>query len=108
MNKMYNLWKTLVGTIQGMNNEGSSKRATALGFYILSAIMVITYSSCYLYVVITNNKTVMGLTVINQYNVVLAIVVGTLTAALGLTSYEKKVEAKKEVDLNCDKINEVK
>ena len=105
---MYNLWKTLVGTIQGMNNEGSSKRATALGFYILSAIMVITYSSCYLYVVITNNNTAMGLTVINQKVIILSIVVGTLTAALGLTSYEKKVEAKKEVDLNCDKINEVK
>ncbi len=100
---MQKLFDTLLGTIRGINNEGSSKRATALGFFVLSAILVITYAGCYSYVVVTNNNTGIGQFVVNQFNLVLLTVVGTLSTALGLTSYEKKVDAKKEVDLNCDK-----
>jgi len=96
---MYNLWKTLVASLQGMNNTGSSKRATALGFYVLSAIMIITYSACYAYVVIKNNNTPTGHFVINQFEVVLFTVVSTLSTALGITYFDKKLDTKKEVEL---------
>ena len=97
--KMYNLWKTLVGSLQGVNDEGSSKRATAFGFFILSAILVVTYSSCYAYVVLNSNNTGIGTFVINQFEIVLFTVVGTLSTALGLTTFEKKVDAKKDVEI---------
>ncbi len=97
--KIYNLWQTLVASLQGMNNEGSSKRATAFGFFILSAFLVICYGSMYVYVVIVNTKSILHESVEGLMWPMFGTVVSTLLTSLGLTTWEKKSDNKKEVEI---------
>lgn len=96
---MYNLWKTLVASLQGMNNEGSSKRATAFGFYLLAAFLTICYGSMYVYVVITNTGSLLHKSVEELMWPMFGTIASTLLTALGFTTWEKRSTNKKEVEL---------
>lgn len=91
---------TIIGTFRGLDNEGSSKRATAFGFFLLSFILIGSYAFCYVYVVVNDITTISGVTVRDQFTTVLFTVVGTLSTALGITYFDKKLDTKKEVALN--------
>ena len=110
--------QTVIETIRGLNNEGSSKRATAFGFYWLTFIMIGVYAPAYFYCAVLYHPPILQTSqfayqigpegqiqqaVVAQLIPVLLIIVGTLSTALGITAYEKNIEAKKTVDL---KINE--
>ena len=95
---MYNLWQTIVESLQGLNSSGSSKRATAFGFFILSAILVISYASMYVYVVIMNTGTNLHEAVEALMWPMFGTVVSTILSALGITYFDKKLDTKKDVE----------
>lgn len=97
--KMHNLWKTIVESLQGLNNNGSSKRATAFGFFLLSAILVISYASMYVYVVIKDSNSNLHASVESLMWPMFGTVVSTLLTALGFTTWEMRSNNKKEVEL---------
>ena len=109
--KINNLWQTIVQSLQGLNNAGSSKRATAFGFFLLSAFLVICYGSMYVYVVITNTKTALHEAVESLMWPMFGTVVSTLLSSLGITYFDKKLDTKKEVEIKKAEVltgNEVK
>ena len=109
--KINNLWQTIVQSLQGLNNAGSSKRATAFGFFLLSAILVISYASMYVYVVIMNTETKLHEAVESLMWPMFGTAVSTLLSSLGITYFDKKLDTKKEVELKKAEVltgNEVK
>ncbi len=96
---MYNLWKTIIESLQGINNSGSSKRATAFGFFILSAILVISYASMYVYVVLANSASELHRAVESLMWPMIGTVVSAVLTSLGFTTWEKKSDNKKEVEI---------
>ena len=108
---MNNLWQTIVQSLQGLNNAGSSKRATAFGFFLLSAILVISYASMYVYVVIMNTGSILHGAVESLMWPMFGTVVSTLLSSLGITYFDKKLDTKKEVEIKKAEVltgNEVK
>lgn len=97
--KINNLWQTIVQSLQGLNNAGSSKRATAFGFFLLSAILVISYASMYVYVVIMNTGSNLHGAVESLMWPMFGTVVSTLLTSLGFTTWEMRSNNKKEVEL---------
>lgn len=97
--KLYNLAQTIIESLQGMNNSGSSKRATAFGFFILSAILSISYTAMYVYVVIKNTGSELHKDVESLMWPMFGTVVSTLLSALGITYFDKKLDTKKDVEL---------
>lgn len=65
------IWQTLLGTIQGLNNEGSSKRATLFWFVvIITTSLTAVYIYGYIQAVNSTNPTEIHKMIVKEYNTV--------------------------------------
>lgn len=96
---MYNLAKTIIESLQGMNNSGSSKRAAAAWFAILAGVLALCYAFAYVYVVIVNTGSALHKSVEELMWPMIGTIISAALTSLGFTTWEKRSSNKKEVEL---------
>lgn len=105
---MYNLYKTLIGTIQGLDNEGSAKRVTVMFFTVvlLSSVLWV-YNNGFTAAYLAATPTTVHTSIVAMYTTVLYSILLTIWVLLGLATIEtitslikliKGVPDKKEED----------
>lgn len=94
--------QTILGGLRGPNNEGSSKRWAAFTFTALAVYLTLIYGAMYVYVVIMNDESNLHKSVESLMWPMVGTIVSTILSALSVTAWEKKIEAKKEVEINTE------
>lgn len=94
-------WQIFSETIQGVNNEGSSKRATAFGLFWLTAGCNVAYWFVFIYSATLPQieVTTLHTMVHGNWGFTLTSDVGAMLTCLGITAWEKKSTDNKEVEL---------
>lgn len=108
MNQIQQLIQTFIQSIKGLNNEGSSKRATAFGFFLIAFMLSVCYAAMYVYVVMLNTGSALHKSVESLMWPMFGTVVSTLLTSLGFTTWEKRSDNKKEVELKKAENSELK
>jgi len=86
---MYNLWKTLVGTIQGLDNEGSAKRVTVMFFtVVLLSSLLWVYNAGFIAAYKAVAPTQVHASIVSMYTTVLYSILLTIWVLLGLATIE--------------------
>jgi hypothetical protein len=91
--------ETLLETIRGINNEGSSKRATAFGLFWVNWFLAACYGFAYVYSATRAKAEVTTIheTIINQFPYVVFLFLTAMLTCLGLTTWEKKNDNKNQI-----------
>lgn len=106
---MYNLFKTLVGTIQGLDNEGSAKRVTVLFFtVVLLSSLIWVYNSALTAAYSAIAPTTIHTAIVAMFTTVLYSILLTIWVLLGLATIETITSLIKLIKGVPDKKEEVK
>lgn len=80
---------TILGTLKGANNEGSSKRITAAYLCIVSlSLLTITYCFGFIWAYLAVEPTKVHIMIIEMFIYIFAFVLLALAAVLGLTNLD--------------------
>lgn len=86
---MKNLFQTIIGSLQGLNNEGSGKRMTAMYFTVILLTSLIVAYEYGLYVAVRAQvPTSIHISIIEMYTVVNYSLLITVWLLLGLATIE--------------------
>lgn len=98
---MYNLWKTIVASLQGLNSEGSSKRVAAAWILIFTGVLDGCYGFSFVYSTLLSKEELTSIhtIIVNQWEYTLSANFFAAASYLGITYFDKKLDTKKEVEL---------
>ncbi len=105
---MREILNTILGTLKGANNEGSSKRITAAYLAIVTlSILTISYSLGFMAAYNAEKPTTVHLIIAEAFIYIFALALIALASVLGLTNLDKWIDIipfiKKGKDLNTSK-----
>lgn len=100
-------WQVFLETIKGVNNQGSSKRATAFGLFWMTVGCNAVYWFVFVYSALLKQSEVTTLHTMVHSNWVFTLTsdIGAMLTCLGITAWEKKSINKKEVELKKAETN---
>lgn len=86
---MGELFKTIIGTVKGANNEGSSKRITAAYFTIvILTVLTVAYSYGYFLACVATEPTSVHIAIVDMYIYVIMSYLLSIWAFFGLATIE--------------------
>ena len=98
---MYNLWKTLIEGLRGLNNNGSSKRIAGALVLFFTVMLDGCYGFCFVHanLVSENELTSIHKSIVDQWEYTLSANFLAAASYFGITYFDKKLDTKKEVEL---------
>lgn len=104
---MKTIFKTILGTIQGLNQEGSSKRITAMYFTVILLSSLVAMYEYGLYIAVNSlAPTTIHTAIIQMYTVVNYSLLVTIWLLLGLATLETIINLIKTIKGNSTRKNE--